>query len=129
MIKLKAGKTIDFEIEAGSSLKFRPFSVDPHRVENPILDSDLYPFPIAVCGDALMSAEYRKGTGIANGIVCANGLVNAISYISEKYHINTQIFNSTITEYRPTGACIDEHIPVIFQNACISNLLGSSYAS
>ncbi|QDP71965.1 hypothetical protein FOG18_04955 [Legionella israelensis] len=110
MLELKTGKKIDFEIESDSPLKFRPFNVDPHWVENPLCVSSPYPFPIAVCGDAMMSAEYRKGTGISNGIICANGLVKAISYTHDKYHIQSDIFYFTVTEFRPTGQCIDEHI-------------------
>lgn len=110
MLKLNAGKSIEFAIERESSLKFRPFSVDPHKVENPILEAGPYPFPVAVCGDALMSAEYRKGTGIFNGIVCANGLVNATKYINGKIHVNSHIFNGTTTNYLPTGKCIADHI-------------------
>ncbi|WP_347251863.1 FAD-dependent monooxygenase [Legionella sp.] len=108
MLELKAGKKIDFEIEPGS-LKFCPFVVDPHQVENPICQSSPFPFPIAVCGDAMMSAEYRKGTGIANGIVCANGLANATQFTGHAYQINETIFYKTFTEYRSTEMCIGEH--------------------
>lgn len=113
MLELKAGKKIDFAIEGGSSLKFCPFSVDPHKVENPILETDVYPFPIVVCGDALMSAEYRKGTGIFNGIVCANGLVNATRIHQEKFYVDIEAFNRTMTEHLPARKCIEDHIKSI----------------
>lgn len=110
MLKLKTGKNIDFSIEEGSSLKFSSFNVDPHKVDNPILDAGTYPFPVVACGDSLMSAEYRKGTGIFNGIVCANGLVNATRIISGKFQIDSHVFKGTTTDYLPTGKCIDDHI-------------------
>ncbi|KTC85808.1 FAD-dependent oxidoreductase [Legionella drozanskii] len=115
MLKLKTGKTIDFEIEGGSTLKFSSFYVDPHQVENPILEAGPYPFPVVACGDALMSAEYRKGTGIYNGIVCANGLVNATRFNEGKIQVNSQAFYTTMTDYVPTGNQIEAHIREVKQ--------------
>lgn len=110
MLKLKTGKNIAFSIEEGSSLKFSSFLVDPHKVDNPILEAGSYPFPVVACGDSLMSAEYRKGTGIFNGIVCANGLVNATRYIERKFQVDSHVFKGTTTSGLPTGKCIDDHV-------------------
>lgn len=109
LLESKAGKKIDFDIEPGT-LKFRAFNVDPKKVEEPIYQSGVYPFPIAVCGDALISAEYRKGTGISNGIICSNGLINAINLEGGKITLNRDAFDHTVTEHRSTAMCIQEHI-------------------
>ncbi|MDR3502792.1 MAG: hypothetical protein P4L79_09435 [Legionella sp.] len=73
LLKLKTGKDIDFVAEAGRG-HFTSFEVDPKIVADPI-NTTAYSYPIALCGDAHMSPEYRLGTGVRNGIECANVLM------------------------------------------------------
>jgi tetratricopeptide (TPR) repeat protein len=73
LLKLKTGENIAFVVEEGRG-RFLPFDVDPKIVRNPV-NTTAYSFPIALCGDAHMSPEYRLGTGVRNGIECANELI------------------------------------------------------
>lgn len=89
--KLKTGNDINFTIEPGR-LSFVPFDVEPKRVLEPVVTSQA--FPILIAGDALLSAEYRFGTGVTNGVNCANVLLDSIDpslnvnsdYINHFYH-------------------------------------------
>lgn len=76
LLLLKTGQSIAFTREEGR-LKFLPFDVDPKYVPDPV-NTKNYAIPVVLCGDALMSPEYRFGTGVANGVRCATGLVNSI---------------------------------------------------
>lgn len=73
LLKLKTGENIAFVAEEGRG-RFLSFDVDPKIVRNPV-NTTAYPFPIVLCGDAHMSPEYRLGTGVRNGIECANDLM------------------------------------------------------
>ncbi len=111
LLELKAGKKINFTIEP-EPLKFGAFKVDPKRVTNPIYQQGIYPFPIVACGDAMMSAEYRRGTGIRNGVICANGLVNSIKIGNDKkLSIDPNLFFLIPTDSLKlnTQTCINQH--------------------
>jgi tetratricopeptide (TPR) repeat protein len=90
LLKLRTGEDLPFtrETERG---KFLHFEVSPKFVEKP-LNKDAYPFPIVMAGDSLMSPEYRSGTGVRNGIECANALINAVA-IKDKVSINEGGYN------------------------------------
>lgn len=74
LLYLKTGKHINFTI-VQNKLNFIPFSVEPKVVTEPL---NMQPIPVVSCGDALMSPEYRLGTGVRNGVTCANTLVMSI---------------------------------------------------
>jgi tetratricopeptide (TPR) repeat protein len=96
LLKLKTGNKIRFNLEE-DDLKFVPFFVNPKKVMDPVNQS-YSSFPIVACGDALMSADYRLGTGVQNGVLCANALLtsvtldkaNKIVVNSEKYKAHLQ---------------------------------------
>lgn len=66
----------------------------PKLVPNPI-DNVHNAFPVVLVGDALMSPEYRLGTGVINGTNLAKIMVNCIDVgvqvvINQAYQIYSQ---------------------------------------
>ncbi|KTD63913.1 tetratricopeptide repeat protein [Legionella spiritensis] len=105
LLLLKTGKFIAFEREEGK-FKFIPFDVDPKRVLQPVNTTN-YSIPVVVCGDALVSAEYRFGTGVANGVTCASGLVNSIEVTPKEVVISKDRFEIE------TRATVESHVDEI----------------
>ncbi|ASQ47317.1 NAD(P)-binding protein [Legionella clemsonensis] len=96
LLLLKTGQSIVFKREEGR-LKFLPFDVDPKYVPNPV-NTKNYAIPVVVCGDALMSPEYRFGTGVANGVRCAIELVDAIRVTPLELSIHAGQYNTAISQ-------------------------------
>ena len=108
LLQLKTGQSLKFTREDGR-LKFLPFDVDPKIVLNPINITN-YPIPVGICGDALMSPEYRLGTGVRNGILCANALVNSIAITPDRVLINEQRYNVE------AQGVVQEHVKEVTRN-------------
>lgn len=95
LLTLKTGNVIQFELEEGR-FKFNPFDVDPQRVLQP-LNTTNYSIPVVACGDAMLSAEYRFGTGVANGITCAIGLVKSLRVTPERLEVSKAQLESELS--------------------------------
>lgn len=76
LLQLHTKEDITFRVEAGPN-RFNAFDVAPKLVSEP-LNTTRAAFPIALIGDAHMSAEYRLGTGVRNGVQCAAAMMQSI---------------------------------------------------
>ena len=81
---MNTGKDIHFRPDADDSA-FNQFMVVPQKLES--LVDTTKGFPIIGVGDALISAEYRLGTGVSNGVACANGLMEALRIHSDNIEV------------------------------------------
>lgn len=92
LLRFYTGEDIDFYpcIEPGT---FQPFSVQPKKLET--LVDNTQGFPVIALGDSFMSAEYTQGTGVRNGVECANGLISSLE-ISTEIRINDALWHSNI---------------------------------
>lgn len=91
LLKLYTGNDLIFSLEEGE-LTFIPFQVTPKKSLTPVI-TNATTYPIGLCGDALMSADYRLGTGVRNGILCANALLMAISIPQNNISIDTALYD------------------------------------
>lgn len=91
LLKLYTGNDLTFSLEEGERT-FIPFQVTPKKSLTPVI-TQATTYPISLCGDALMSADYRLGTGVRNGILCANALITSISIPQNNISIDTALYD------------------------------------
>lgn len=77
LLKLKYGKDIDFKASSDPGA-FNKFEVSTKALVNFVGEID--DTPVVALGDALVSAEYRYGTGIENGVAGAYMLTRSLSW-------------------------------------------------
>lgn len=85
LLKLKYGKDIDFT-PSGDLGAFNKFEVSPKALKRFVGEIDS--IPVIALGDALISPEYRYGTGIENGVAGAYMLTASLSLDGTKITVN-----------------------------------------
>ena len=124
LLHLYTGENIEFRpcTEFGT---FQPFSVQPKILTN-LVDHTIPGVPIIALGDSFMSAEYTQGTGVTNGVACANGLMSSLE-VDTTIRVNEALWRSHIV------GIINKHTKEISQDytnlekALSSSLLMKAY--
>lgn len=87
LLKLKTGENITF-VSSTERGGFGPFEVQPQKLTEFIVPTES--FPVVALGDSMMSAEYHLGTGVLNGVSCANKFVQSLGVYNSEISINKQ---------------------------------------
>lgn len=91
LLKLKYGKDIDFTASSDPGA-FNKFEVSPKALENFV--GEIGGTPVVAVGDALVSAEYRYGTGIQNGVAGAYMLTRSLNWDGTRMGVNQDAWRS-----------------------------------
>ena len=89
LLKLKYGKDIDFTASSDPGA-FNKFEVSPKSLENFV--GEIGAVPVVAVGDALVSAEYRYGTGIQNGVAGAYMLTRSLNWDGTKMSVDQSVW-------------------------------------
>lgn len=94
VLHLYTGQDITFRpsTEFGA---FQPFTVNPKQLDKLVDNSR--GIPIIALGDAMISAEYTQGTGVRNGVACANGLTDSLQVNATSITVVSELWESKIT--------------------------------
>lgn len=87
LLKLKYGKEIQF-VASTDKGAFGAFEVSPKHLRR--FTGEIGAVPVVAIGDALISAEYRYGTGIKNGVAEAFMLTSSLRLSGKKITVNEE---------------------------------------
>ena len=105
LLKLKYGRDIDFTPSSDPGA-FNKFEVSPKDLEKFV--GKIGDTPVVALGDALVSAEYRYGTGIENGVAGAYMLARSLRLDGTKVRVDENAWRTpAIDIQRYRGGSVD----------------------
>lgn len=89
LLKLKYGKEIQF-VASTDKGAFGAFEVSPKHLRR--FAGEIGAVPVVAVGDALVSAEYRYGTGIENGVAGAYMLTRSLNWDGTRMSVDQDVW-------------------------------------